>query len=286
MSFTLDEADPSIAYAMFKGEPGTRKSTCALSYPKPQYWFSWDRKMNGILIPALNWKVNPKEIVADDYSDWNTPRAQLEKFQVRCPYKTLVFDSLTSMCDMTLNQTLSLKRGTVRESGKAAGKQVAGITVNEIEDYGAEAAALQELIALTKDIHKYHKVNIILIAHVVQAEYRNTVTNQTHVSRTIITAGKKIAPKIPAYCGEVYHFNIKKGFSADEEGKYSLLTVHTGDDFARTALPLDKEIVFGDEPLYDKWIAPAITKLKGNLPSPQPTTTPKPNVSTFQTGAA
>jgi hypothetical protein len=236
--------------------------------------------MNGILIPALNWKVNPKEIVADDYHDWNTPRTKLESFQTRCPYRTLVFDSLTSMCDMTLNQTLSLKRGTIRDSGKAAGKQVAGIAVNEIEDYGAEAAALQELIALTKDIHKYHKVNIVLIAHVVQAEYRNTVTNTTHVSRTIITAGKKIAPKIPAYCGEVYHFNIKKGFGADEEGKYSLFTVHTGDDFARTALPLDKEIVFGDEPLYDRWIAPAIAKLKSDLPAPQPTNNQPPTRTT------
>ena len=32
----------------------------------------------------------------------------------------------------------------------------------------------------------------------------------------IVTAGKKVAAKIPAYCGEVYHFNIKQGF---EEGK-------------------------------------------------------------------
>ena len=35
-------------YCMFKGEPGTRKSTQALSFPGPQYWFSWDRKMNRV----------------------------------------------------------------------------------------------------------------------------------------------------------------------------------------------------------------------------------------------
>jgi hypothetical protein len=236
--------------------------------------------MNGILIPCKNWGIDPKSISYEDYKDWNEPRAKLEALQVRCPYKTLIFDSLTSMCDMTLNQTLSLKRGTTRASGAAAGKQVAGIAVNEIEDYGAEAAALQELIALTKDIHKYHKVNIVLIAHVVQAEYRNSVTNTTHVSRTIITAGKKIAPKIPAYCGEVYHFNIKRGFGENEEGKYSLFTVHTGDDFARTALPLDKEIVFGDEPLYEKWIAPAIRKMVPSIPQ-QPTTN---TVTPFRSG--
>jgi hypothetical protein len=247
---------------MFKGEPGTRKSTQALSFPGPQFWFSWDRKMNGIYLPMKRWGLDPKTIKYEDYDDWTKPRKQLERFQETCPYKTLIFDSITSMADMTLRQTVKAKYGMTRQSGAQAGKLIAGIAVNEIEDYNAESSALQELIALTKDICTFHKVNIILIAHVVQAEYRNTTNNTTHVSRTIVTAGKKVAPKIPAYCGEVYHFNIKKGFVEGQGGDYSLLTEHTGDDFARTALGLDKEIVFGDKPLYETYITPAITKLK------------------------
>jgi hypothetical protein len=168
------------------------------------------------------------------------------------------------MADMTLRQTVKMKYGKSRASGAAAGKLIAGIAVNEIEDYNAESAALQELIALTKDINSYHKVNIILIAHVVQAEYRNTTNNTTHISRTIVTAGKKVAPKIPAYCGEVYHFNIKKGMIEGGGGEYALLTEHTGDDFARTALGLDREIVFGDKPLYTTYIKPAITNMQPN----------------------
>jgi len=166
------------------------------------------------------------------------------------------------MADMTLRQTVRMKYGKTRSSGASAGKLIAGIAVNEIEDYNAESAALQELIALTKDINTFHNVNIILIAHVVQAEYRNTTNNTTHVSRTIITAGKKVAPKIPAYCGEVYHFNIKKGMAEGSGGDYSLLTEHTGDDFARTALGLDREIVFKDKPLYETYIKPAINQMQ------------------------
>jgi len=259
---TMENTNFDALYVMLKGEPGTRKSTQALSFPGPQYWFSWDRKMNGIYLPMKKWGIDPKTIKYQDYSDWTEPRKQLEKFQVDCPYRTLVFDSITSMADMTLRQTVKAKYGVTRQSGAAAGKLIAGIAVNEIEDYNAESAALQELIALTKDICAFHKVNIILIAHVVQAEYRNTTNNTTHVSRTIVTAGKKVAPKIPAYCGEVYHFNIKKGFVEGAGGDYSLLTEHTGDDFARTALGLDREIVFGDKPLYDSYIKPAITKMK------------------------
>jgi hypothetical protein len=263
----MEQVNFDSLYCMFKGEPGTRKSTQALSFPTPQYWFSWDRKMNGIYLPMRKWGIDPKLIQFDDYEDWNKPKAKLEKFQTECPFKTLVFDSVTSMADMTLRQTVKMKYGVTRSSGAAAGKLIAGIAVNEIEDYNAESAALQELIALTKDINAYHKVNIILIAHVVQAEYRSTTQNVTHISRQIVTAGKKVAPKIPAYCGEVYHFNIKKGFVEGQGGDYSLLTEHTGDDFARTALGMDKEIVFGDKPLYDTWIKPAIAKMQ-QLPGP------------------
>ena len=259
---TMDSVDFNSLYCMFKGEPGTRKSTQALSFPGPQYWFSWDRKMNGIYLPMKKWGIDPKTITYDDYDDWTKPKKMLEKFQSDCPYKTLVLDSITSMADMTLRQTVRLKYGQTRSSGAAAGKLIAGIAVNEIEDYNAESSALNELIALTKDINAYHKVNIILIAHVIKAEYRDTTNKTTHISRQIVTAGKNIAAKIPAYCGEVYHFNIKQGMVAGGQGEYSLLTEHTGDDFARSALGLGKEIVFGDKPIYETYILPAMGKMK------------------------
>jgi len=245
---------------MFKGEPGTRKSTQALSFPGPQYWFSWDRKMNGIYLPMKKWGLDPKSITFEDYDDWSKPKKKLEEFQTNCPYKTIILDSITSMADMTLRQTVQLKYGKTRTSGASAGKLIAGIAVNEIEDYNAESSALNELMALTKNINSFNKVNVILIAHVVKAEYRDTTKNVTHISRQIVTAGKNVAAKIPAYCGEVYHFNIKRGFDPTQGGEYSLLTEHTGDDFARSGIGLPREIVFGDKPLYDTYIRPAIAK--------------------------
>jgi hypothetical protein len=101
-----------------------------------------------------------------------------------------------------------------------------------------------------------------------EASYRNTTTSETHVSRTIVTAGKRVAAKIPAYCTEVYHFDIQKSFVEGQGGDYALMTENTGDDFARTALGLDRQIVLGEKPLYDTWIAPAIVKVK-NQPSEQ-----------------
>lgn len=247
-------------YCLFKGEPGLRKSTQALSFPKPIYFFSWDQKMNALRLPMKNWNVNPKDIQFDDYSDWNAAKKKLEQLQVSCPYKTIVIDSITSAADAINRQTLRLKYGTTTQSGAEAGKRIAGIAVNTVEDYNAEEHALKELVALTKDINKFHKVNIILIAHIIQKEHKSA-DGKTHMSRILLTAGKGIAQKIPAYCTEVFHFNIKTEFDISKGGQYALLTVHTGDDFARTSLPLPHEIVFGAEPLYDKWISPAIKEL-------------------------
>lgn len=278
MSPTLnDELNMDSLYSLFKGEWGTRKSTCALFYPKPQYWFSYDQKMNALLLPMRAHGINPSDIHYDDYEDYNKGLIKLNQLQSNCPYKTIVLDTITSTGDAIMRQTRKMKTGITRASGSKAGMSIAGIQVNELEDYNAESSALHEIVALTKDIHKYHKVNIILIAHVIQVDYRSA-TGETHMSRSIVTAAKKVAAKIPAYCDEVYHFNIKKGFEADTGGQYALLTEHTGDDFARTSLPLGKEIVFGSENLYDKWIKPAMNQLKNKPQESQPqqqTTTTK-----------
>ncbi len=263
-------------YCLFKGEPGTRKSTAALSFPKPIYYLSWDQKMDALVLPINAWGLNREDIHWDDFVDWNAGKKALEGLQVKCPYKTIVIDSITSCADAINKQTLKLKTGGNDE----VGKRIAGIPVNSIEDFNAEESALKELVTMTKDIAKYHKVNIILIAHIIQKEQK-TANGKTHMSRILLTAGKGIAQKIPAYCSEVYHFNIKEELQGG--GKYTCLTTHTGDDFARSSLPVPNEIQFGDEPLYDKWIAPAILKINGgpNATSnvttlPQTTQQPKP----------
>lgn len=246
----------------FKGEPGLRKSTCALSYPGKQYWASYDQKMNALILPMKKWGLDPSMIEYDDYQSWEPFRIKLERWEGNCPYKTIIVDSITSMADATIREVV-LAKGINNK-----GKRIGGIQVAGIEDFNAEASAISEMIALLKAIIKRQSVNVILIAHIIQVDFKDTTNQTTHVSRTIVTAAKKIAAKIPAYCDEVYHFNLKTGgFDPGRGGQYALLTEHTGQDFARTALPLDKEIAFGDEPLYDRWIKPAIEKLK-TLPQP------------------
>lgn len=278
----LSEANFDVLFSMFKGEPGTRKSTAALSYPTPQYWVSTDQKMEALTLPAKRWGVNmDKDVEYDDYTDWDKPRAYLQKLQLNCPFKTIVVDSITSIGDCMTAQ--------VKKSKTGSQKTVGGIPVSGFEEFNAESAAFQEMIALLKDIHKFHKVNIILIAHVLAVRKDNDANKLTHHSRTIVTGAEKIGAKLAAYVTEAYHFNIKSDFDADKGGHYALRTTHTGNDYARTSLPLKEEIVFDNEPLYEKWIAPAIKALRDEKPilrvTPQTTqtsTTPTlPPISSF-----
>lgn len=258
---TFDAVAIDVLFAMLKGEPGTRKSTQALSFPKPQYWVSTDQKMEALAIPMKRWGINNKDVTFDDYSDWDSPCAKLKTFQVNCPYRTIVVDSATSIGDNINRQTKRNKAASDK------GKVIGGISTNSIEDYNAEASAFQDLMAILKDIHKFHKVNIVLIAHVVGQRSNNDGNKLTHHSRVIITGGDKISGKIASYMTEVYHFNVETDFNVDSgDGKFGLFTSHTGNDFARTALPLERKILFNDEPLYDRWLLPAINKLKAEKP--------------------
>lgn len=183
-----------------------------------------------------------------------------------------------------------MNRQTIRhKAAEGTGKKIGTIQVSGLEEYNAEASAFQELMDMLKDIHEHHKVNVIIIAHVVGQRKDDDKNKLTHHSRVIITGGDKISGKIASYMTEVYHFDIKSGFSETDEGEFRCYTSHTGNDYARTSLPLERLITFNSEPLYEKWIAPAIKKAKEMQPiyriSDQPTqsqpSTQPTNVTSF-----
>ncbi len=252
---TLENVDLNSLFSMFKGEPGTRKSTAALSYPGPQYWFSYDQKMDALQLPAKRWGINLRDINYDDYTDWGKAEAKLKQFQVNCPYKTIVVDSITSAGDAMTDQVRKIK------GAAGDGKIIGGIPVSGLEEFNAESGAFKEMIKLLKDIKNYHKIHVILIAHVIGQRKDNEGNSKTHHSRIIVTGAAQISAKIASYVTEAYHFNIEADFNVDSgEGKYGILTSHTGNDYARTALPLERKILFNNEPLFPKWIKPAIEK--------------------------
>jgi hypothetical protein len=265
---TLSDSELDAFFGMFKGEPGTRKSTQALTFPGDQYWFSVDKKMRALVLPAKRFGIPFSSINYDNYFDYAAIEKKVHSFRLQCRFKTIIIDSITSVADAVNMQTMELKEGTKTVAGdKDAGMTVGGIRVNTMQDYKAEASAFQQLIADLKDIHEHHHVNVVLIAHVIGQRKPEEVGEQTHFARIIVTGGKIISAKIPAYCDEVYHFNIESDVDLSKEGTYGVITRHTGNDYARTCLPLPTRIkLLENKRLYDDFIVPATKALKDEKP--------------------
>ena len=248
-------------FSLFKGEPGTRKSTCALSYPTPQYWFSTDMKMEALQLPAKRWGIPMDKIDFHDYNSWFEIEKKLKEFRVNCPYKTIMFDSITSLGDVMTDGVRNAKR---IDGDK--GKVIGGIQVSGLEEFNAESTAFKDMMKYSKDIAKYHKINVIIIAHVIGQRKDNDANQHTHHSRIIVSGAQQISAKIASYVTEAYHFNIEPSIDVDAEGKYALYTSHMGNDYARTSLPLPRKLTFNNDPLYDKFILPAILKQEKETP--------------------
>jgi hypothetical protein len=245
---TMESIDFQSLFCLFKGVWGTRKSTQALSFPKPQYWFSFDQKMGGIYTPMKLWGIDPKLVTYDDYNalslSWNKAEEKMKSFRSGCPFKTIVVDHIGAVGDAINGQTIKEKAGSTNKGGEESGRRIGGIPINTIEDYKAETSALRSM-------------NIILIAHVQPEFTKESDPNQMNI---IVTGARQAAYKLPGHCQEVYHFQMKGDFSA--EPKYSLLTSTSRNNFARTSLMIDKEIVFENDSLYDKYLVPAMKKTK------------------------
>src|SRR3990167_9063508 len=153
---TLEVLNYDALYTLMKGDPGTWKSSTAVTYPLPQYWFSFDRKMRALALPAKKHGIDLSKITYDDYNSWTMHRpnnqpsalAVLEKMVTSCNYRTVIFDSVTTIADAMLRQVLDSKVGQKRKSGESAGKIIGGIDVSEVEDFNAEGSGLKPALVI------------------------------------------------------------------------------------------------------------------------------------------
>jgi len=99
-------------------------------------------------------------------------------------------------------------------------------------------------------VRKENPKNIIIIAHVMTADYTNVITNTFTQTRRIVTAGRQVAAYIPTQFDDVWVF----GHDMDvDTGKVSriVLTQNYGVDSAKTSYRLPYKIDFtGDPPDY------------------------------------
>ena len=227
---------------LFKGEPRSGKSIAAASFPNC-YIFDMESRIRSV---AAHWIPKGKRDIQYDtygYHDYSKFDLMWDKFIAasnKFPYDTVIVDTLTSASDLLLHH-VNLQKGI---DGKKL-KKVGGVTVNSIEDYNAEASALTELVLFMRQIKCKYK---ILVAHVVKTDRQDLENNETVVTRQLLTAGKKVAAKLPGYFDEIYHFEQKPQAGRP---RFLVQTMNTGEDFAGTTLKIPQTIDQTGQSLFE-----------------------------------
>jgi hypothetical protein len=246
-------------YGMFKGDPGTGKSIAACSWAAlgKTRVIDFDGKI-GAAITYYKETCKRPDIMANleyyQYKTYNEGMIDLADWtddpSFNRPGNTIILDTLTTGVDSLLVDIGDIKG---KEKSKDKLKFVGNVQVSDIEDFNAETSALTRLVQGTK--FKL-QCNFILIAHVVQSR-QNLLDGSVKTSRQLITAGKKIAAKLPVYFDEIYHFDSAQDFgdtNTIRPTKYFCYTKHSGDDFARTSLKITEKFDFTNKAFYDLWI--------------------------------
>jgi hypothetical protein len=246
--------DISSSY-LFSGESGTRKTTAIASFPKPIYIFDVDLKIESLLNYFKGDAAN--DIDFDRYSPDDTIKLDRKFIELEktCKYKTVALDGLTFVSMMSVQYGFTLRGGKGNMPfGNSPNSGV--VDLNTMQDYMLESAYIKQILGYLKNIYNNHHVNVILTAHVRPVEQTydkngEVVKNAPTMTRMLMTAGRQIAPMIPASFNEVFHFNVKPAMSSSDKPQYIVRTQHNGLDYARTTLPLAETLNVTDKPLFE-----------------------------------
>lgn len=233
-------------FCLFKGEPSVGKTRALASFPK-LYLISTDGS-----IGVIKRYFSDSDIEFDVYTSFWDVYLKLEELQEKCPYRTVAIDSLTNLALFAIEHSIQFRQEdrtrNPKTKGDPLGHRRGDFLLPEVEDYGSELRGLYQTTLKLKDIWNKHHVNVILTAHVLSVT--DAMTKKE--SRTLLTAGKKIAGMIPVEFSEIYHFGVEGPLLIGEgTRRYIVSTQHDGNDFARTSLPLPERFDITDRNFYE-----------------------------------
>jgi hypothetical protein len=234
---------------LFVGDSGVGKSIAAGYWPKPLYFASCDGRMGSV----AEWHRGTSGIEFDIFNEFDPLKEKIDSFENDCPFAggTIILDPITNLSVFLMRYSFKL-RGVV-EWDAEAGRQVRGvkgkkkgiIDITTIEDYNTETMGIQDMIMSLKIISKKYNVNIIFVAHLLTTQYTGMDGKDSHIYRSILTAGKKIATYIPTQFDEVYHFYV-------DDQQWKIRTYNDGIVPARSSfLRMPKEVTWTDQNLYE-----------------------------------
>lgn len=235
--------------ALFISDNGNGKTVAAGSFPGPIKFYDFDGRMQ----PLKLFYPTRRDITYDtvgiesqrpsgDYPGcigFMDFAREFEDLQDRCPWATVVIDSITALTATSVGFQLGIK---ARE-GKGK-KLSSGIQVPSWDEFNGETSVVQQIL----DVAKVLPCNVIFTAHPVDKS--TDVGGTLKKSRSIAAYGTKTPSLVPIYFNEIYQFGVEPPSGPDQPAQRFILTQPTGKDMAKTALPLPPRIDITNKPLY------------------------------------
>jgi hypothetical protein len=251
---------------LLKGPTGFGKTIAAASYPEPVYIGDWDSRVDSIY--SYYSKERKKKIYFDTYGpsdifkfmdlianlcEHGYLKVDGDTFR---PGSVVMPDSWTNFCIGTVDYQLAGTKEIAKKDKKVGKKTTGGIIIPDWDEYKGETALVTELLDYVKTIPKRHGIHVISTAHptkqtAVGKDEMGKVTVSVKVN-PIISIGQKAAELIPTAYNEVYHFALVPSISAGEKGRRVVYTEATGNEFAKTTMPLPVSFEWTDGLFYEK----------------------------------
>jgi len=224
-------------HVLMVGPPGSGKTTAIGSFPGKIYVADVDDRVEPLLKMFPN-RLDDIEFDKFKAHDFAKLEARLNSLVNSCPFDLVAVDSLTTTGDCTINYSMD------HRGDRPSSKRIGNILLPEIEDFGLEGRAIQQII----DLGRALPCHFVLTAHVLNIVTKKLDGTET-IHRQLLTGGKKIAAKVPALFNECWYFNQDRGIGGLSDTVFTVHTTPTREfEFAKTALPIPEKIPFTMQP--------------------------------------
>lgn len=232
---------------LFVGDPGTGKTIAAGSFPGPMKIYDFDDRVDPLLsfYPLRN-DIEYVTVVSQDSERKDCINfmefcKEFMDLQDRCPYETVIIDSITQMSNCCVLYSLFINGEFNLKKGKLPRPQ--------FEEYKAETATTLRILEVVKSL----PAHFIATAHPI-SKLEVTVPGDLESLRPILSLtgyGTKTPSMIPIGFNEMYHFYNQTVNQPGQAPKRFISTVATGEMPSKTALPLPPTIELTNKKLYN-----------------------------------
>jgi hypothetical protein len=170
---------------------------------------------------------------------------RLVKLTDFCPYAAVIIDGVTTFTRAAVDWSMGFRTGQKKDK-QAVDSRNTPQFIPDWDEYKTETSMISQALDMCKSLNTM----VIWTAHPLtklKIEGSGAKVDSVTKGSSLVSYGSKVGEMIPGDFSEIYHFGL-------QGGNRVVWTSMVGDDFARTSLPLPKQITLPEGGLFfENW---------------------------------